>query len=79
MQARIARWGNSLAVRIPKAFAQELRLSEGTDIEITAEDGKVVVAPAAKRYRLDELVAGITPENRHDETDWGDAVGKEVW
>jgi antitoxin MazE len=79
MKTRIAKWGNSLAVRIPKAFVSDAGLEEGTDVEITFAGGKIVLTPVGREYGLDELVAGITTENRHRETDWGNAVGHEVW
>jgi antitoxin MazE len=79
MRARIARWGNSLAVRIPKDCAEELGLAEGASVEIKIAGRQLVLAPMQQEYILEELVAGITPENRHEETDWGEPVGKEVW
>ena len=79
MRSRIARWGNSLAVRIPRDCAAELGLSEGTAVELTVSDRRLVLAPARRKYTLEELVDAITPENRHEETDWGAAAGKEVW
>jgi len=79
MNARIQKWGNSLAIRIPKAFADEAHLSEKTNIEISVVDGKLVIAPiATPRYTLEELVAGITDENRHEEFWTGPDVGKEI-
>lgn len=80
MQARIQKWGNSLALRIPKAVAELVGLSEGGEVELVVEDGAVVVKPVRKRrYSLDELVAGITAENRHEEVDTGPGVGNEAW
>ncbi len=79
MLARISKWGNSLAVRIPRAFAAELGIQEGVEVEMSVEDGRLVIAPARPEYGLEELSAGITPENRHDETDWGRPTGGEVW
>jgi antitoxin MazE len=80
MRTRIQKWGNSLAVRIPKAFAHEVGLEQDGEVEISVEKGRlVVVPPIAPSYDLDELLAGIRPSNLHEETDWGPAVGKEVW
>ena len=80
MRTRIQKWGNSLAVRIPKAFAHEVGLKQDGEVEISVEKGRLVVVPAvAPSYDLDELLAGIRPSNLHEETDWGPAVGKEVW
>ncbi len=79
MTTRIAKWGNSLAVRIPKVFAEQAGLEEGTEVGIVLSDGKLILNPVPPAYGLDQLVEGITPENRHDETDWGAPVGREVW
>jgi len=78
MIARISRWGNSLGIRIPKPLLVEAGLEKGSDLELSVVDGRLVLTPVARRYGLDELVDGITPENRHDETDWGKPVGHEV-
>jgi antitoxin MazE len=79
MRARIARWGNGLAVCIPKDCAEELGLAEGASVEIKIVERQLVLAPVQQGYTLEELVAGITPENRYEETDWGEPAGKEVW
>ncbi|HZR99621.1 MAG TPA: AbrB/MazE/SpoVT family DNA-binding domain-containing protein [Chloroflexota bacterium] len=71
MQTHIRKWGNSLALRIPHAFAQEAQLEEGTPVELVLSDGQLVVRPLRRPYRLADLVAGITPENRHEETKAG--------
>ena len=77
---QLARWGNSLAVRIPRAIAESARLREGDRLALAvAKDGAVVVRPARRRYRLDQLVSAITVKNRHREADWGRPVGKEMW
>lgn len=68
MKARIQKWGNSLAIRIPKAFAQELSFQEETMVEITLGKEQLVVAAVDETsVRLQDLVAQITPENRHEE------------
>ena len=79
MRTRIARWGNSLGLRIPKAFIADSGLADGAEVELTLEGGRIVITPLGKDYRLGELVEGITNENRHDETDWGPPTGNEVW
>jgi antitoxin MazE len=76
--AQIAKWGNSLAVRIPKTVAEQARLQEGDSIVIEAMDGHVELRPAERIPTLEELVAQITPENRHKETKWGPERGKEI-
>jgi antitoxin MazE len=77
-KAQIAKWGNSLAVRIPKTVAEQARLQEGDAILIEVSEGQIRLCPAERIPTLAELVAQITPENRHKETDWGPDVGKEI-
>jgi antitoxin MazE len=79
LRARITKWGNSLGVRISKAVAKEVGLAEGSNVEVTVSGRNLILAPANREYTLDELVAGITPKNRHGETDWGSPVGNESW
>ncbi len=67
METRVGKWGNSLAVRIPRAFVREAPLEEGATVELSMSDGRLIVTPIRRAYRLDQLVAGITPENRHAE------------
>jgi antitoxin MazE len=79
MQTRIGKWGNSLAVRLPRGCVADLGLKEDANLEISVVDGGLLLRPAKPAYSLEDLVAGITEENRHGEADWGDAVGREVW
>lgn len=80
MKTHVQRWGNSLAVRIPKAFAEETGLQPDDEVEITLREGQIVLTPEkGKTYALDELLKGVTPENRHDEWDTGPTVGHESW
>ena len=79
MRTQIGKWGNSLAVRIPGACAKDLGLTEGMDVEVSVASGGLLLRPRKPGYSLEELVARITPENRHGETDWGPAVGRESW
>ncbi|WP_309744057.1 MULTISPECIES: AbrB/MazE/SpoVT family DNA-binding domain-containing protein [unclassified Chamaesiphon] len=80
MVGNVAKWGNSLAVRIPQHLAKEIGLSDGVEVEIVAIDGNLTIKPRRqKQYSLEELIAGITPENRHAEIDTGTSVGEEIW
>jgi len=83
MQVEFLKWGNSLALRIPKAFAEEIGAVEGKRAEMTVDNGVLVIKVARKkrrrRYNLENLVNAITEENRHPEIDWGPPVGNEVW
>jgi antitoxin MazE len=78
-KARIVNWGKSLAVRIPKAVAEQAGLQEGDAVSIEILEGHIELRPAERIPTLEELVAQITPENRHGDIDWGPAVGKEIW
>ena len=80
MKTRVQKWGNSLALRIPKSFAAEARLSENTTIELSLEEGKLVIqALTQEPLTLDELLRGVTDQNLHGEWDTGPAAGREVW
>jgi len=79
-ESTISKWGNSLAVRIPLAIARQASLAEGVSVKLSLdEEGGIVLRPVRRRYELGDLVAGITPKNRHQETDWGKPRGKESW
>jgi antitoxin MazE len=76
----VTKWGHSLAIRIPKPFADQLDWRENTEIVPTIVDGKLVLeAVSEPAYDLQDLVAGITPENLHKETSTGGPVGNEAW
>lgn len=80
MRTKIVKWGNSLGLRIPKAFAEEVRVGEGSVVDISMEDGNLVVkVTQPEESCLEELLEGVTEENLHGEIDSGDAVGGEVW
>ncbi len=77
-KTQVVKWGNSLAVRIPKAVAERARIQEGDSIVVEARKGHVQIRSVERIPTLEELVAQITPENRYGETNWGPNVGKEV-
>jgi antitoxin MazE len=79
MQTQVKKWGNSLGLRIPRAYAVAMQIEEGTPVALSVEGGRLIVTPEQPRYSLEDLLAGITPENRHHETDWGAPVGREDW
>lgn len=80
MRTKIRKWGNSLAVRIPKAFVKETRLAYGTTVDLCVEEGKIIIEPRGEaEYNLQELLKGITKRNLHGEVDSGRSVGKESW
>jgi antitoxin MazE len=80
MKTRVQKWGNSLALRIPKSFAEEAGLHADAAVELSLVEGRLVVQPITPQpLTLEELLRGITDENLPDEWDTGSAVGKEVW
>ncbi len=80
MKARLRKWGNSLAVRIPRPVAEAAKLRQGDRLEFKViGPGAVHIRTAKARPTLAQLIRGITLENRHEETDWGGPVGNELW
>jgi antitoxin MazE len=80
MRARVQKWGNSLALRIPKAVAGDTGLEQGSEVEISLENGQLVLTPIQQpALTLEDLLSAVTAENRHSLQDPGVAVGREVW
>ena len=80
MKTRVQKWGNSLALRIPKSFAAQVGLHANVTVELSLVEGSLVVQPITpKPISLDQLLRGITAENLPGEWDTGPAVGKETW
>jgi antitoxin MazE len=79
MKTRVQKWGNSLAVRIPKHFIHETGLEYNTAVEMKVEDGKLVIQRSEETPTLESLLAEVTKDNLHATVDTGEAVGKEVW
>jgi antitoxin MazE len=80
MKLQVQRWGDSLAVKIPETIAAEAGLREGSTVSLHGDGDQVVLAPLGQReYDLEELLAGITDEKLHGETDFGGPVGRESW
>jgi len=78
MKSKVQKWGNSLAVRIPKVFADEAGLEENSEVDVSIIDGTVVIKRKSKfKFDLNELIAQITPENIHNEINAGPDVGLE--
>ncbi len=82
MQVKLAKWGNSLGLRLPGAVVADTHLTEGAMVDVTAKNGglwlKLVKPKKRKGYTLEELLKGVTPETVHPEVDWGPDVGREV-
>ncbi len=80
MRARLKKWGNSAAVRIPVSVLQATQLALEEVVEVREEAGRIVIEPVRqKTYELRKLLKGITPKNQHDAVDFGPAMGKEAW
>lgn len=79
MKVKLAKWGNSLAIRIPAPIAADASLRAGSTFEVTVAKGGLQLTPIEREQTLDELVAGITSGNVHSEMDFGAPVGNEVW
>ena len=79
MTTQIAKWGNSLGLRLPKAVTQAAQIDEGDRVDVTVKNGAIVIRPSRQTYSLAALVSQITPKNRHDETAWGTPAGIETW
>lgn len=79
MRTAISKWGNSLALRLPKSVAHDANLREGTPVDVRVEGDRLVVSPSRPKYRLVDLLRGTSSDQRHEEVDWGGQQGEEVW
>ena len=80
MHVRVQKWGNSLAVRIPKPLAEDAEVREGTVLNLAVSEGRVVATPVQKKqFSLKQLLAKVTKRNLHAEVDFGSPVGRETW
>jgi antitoxin MazE len=78
VQVKVRKWGNSASIRIPASLMQSARLALDDTVEIREESGRILIEPVERaEFNLDDLIAAITPENRHDEISFGDPVGRE--
>jgi antitoxin MazE len=79
MKTHLAKWGNSLALRLPKALTESHALKEGAAIELIEHAEGILLRPASKRYELNDLLKKVRPGNLHTSIDTGAPVGKEAW
>lgn len=80
MKIQVQKWGNSLALRIPKSFAMEAKVKEGSSVDISLKKGKIVLTPLnEKKYTLEGLLSKVNDQNIHAETFTGKPVGREIW
>ncbi len=78
MQVQVARWGNSLGLRIPKDIASRAGLREGARVEVETEGDRIIITPARRRYVLADLLKGMTPQAMREAFDWGPDKGREI-
>lgn len=79
MRVTVKKWGNSASVRIPAALMEAAKLELDDAVDVREEGGRIIIEPVRqKRFELDDLLAAITPRNRHGEADFGGPVGKET-
>lgn len=79
MRTRVQKWGNSLAVRIPKPFADGAGLQQSTEVDVSLKKGEVRLVPVRPRWRLDQLLSRVTKRNVHHEVEAGPVAGRETW
>ncbi len=80
LRSEVQKWGNSLAIRIPKVFARELGIDKDREVDISLVDGRLLVSPAERNpYTLEGLLAEVTQDNLHAEVSTGPVVGDEAW
>ena len=80
MQTKIQKWGNSLGLRIPRSFAAEAQVEEGATVDLSVENGRLLVRPLrVRRYSLNVLLRRVSRSNLHGEVSPGRAVGREAW
>ena len=80
MVTKIKKWGNSLGLRIPKSFAKEAGVEDGSDVDISLEEDRIVIRPLQReRYRISDLLSQVRNDNLHEEISTRDAVGREAW
>ena len=80
MHTKIQKWGNSLGLRIPRSYAEEAQVEEGSAVDVSVENGCLRIRPLrARKYLLSDLLKGISRKNLHPEAATGDAVGREAW
>ena len=80
MQTKIQKWGNSLGLRIPRSFAAEAQVEEGTAVDLSVENGRLLVRPLrVRKYSLNVLLRRVSRRNLHGGVSTGRAVGREAW
>ncbi len=76
---KVQKWGNSLAIRIPSAFAEQLMLKQGSEVDLSLDGDQLIIKPRRSRPSLSALLAPVADENIHAEVATGEPTGREVW
>lgn len=76
---KLVRWGNGMAIRIPKALLRDANLQEGDTLSLTVRSGTIIAKPVKTKPVLEDLLAKVSPENVHGEMEWGKPRGREAW
>jgi antitoxin MazE len=79
MQVALQKWGNSLALRIPAGFARQIKLRQGDPLRLSLSENKLTIQAAKPLYRATDLIRNIKKNQIHQEIDWGNSRGNEVW
>jgi len=79
IKQKISVWGNSLGIRLPQALLGQTDFQEGDEVIVTVETGKIILSSIKPTYTLEELLDGCSSEMQHEEIDWGNSVGEEIW
>jgi antitoxin MazE len=79
MKTTVQKWGNSLAIRIPRNISRDTKVTEGSSVNVTVDNGNIILSPSANQYSLKELLKKVKDENIHSEISTGDRTGGEIW
>ena len=74
METRVQKWGNSLALRIPKPLAVQIGLEPNSPVELSLRGKELIIEPVKPSdLKLDDLLSQVTEHNLHGEVDTGPA------
>lgn len=79
MKTKIQKWGNSLGVRLPKNITEQKALRAGLGVSVVIKNDQIVIEPAEDDTSLESLLAVVSEDNIHRETEWSEARGNEIW
>ena len=80
MVLKIQKWGNSLALRIPRAFAADTHIHNGSTVDLIFRNGKLIIVPVERsKFKLSDLLKQVSKDNLHGEITTGEPVGAESW